>query len=95
MSYDSFVHAVKQGNLEEVKALLRDNPDLVFCKDNDAWGPLHWAAASGHKDVAELLLANGADVNAKDSNGWTPLHFAAAYGYKDLAELLRRRGGHE
>ena len=27
------------------------------------------AAARGHEDVVELLLANGAEVNAKDSYG--------------------------
>ena len=50
--------------------------------------PLHCAAAEGHKDVAELLLANKAEVNAKDNNGGTPLHDAAVKGHKDVAELL-------
>ena len=58
--------AAQNGNLERVKELLKANPDLVFNKDNDKGGtPLHWAARSGCKDVAELLLANKADVNAK------------------------------
>jgi len=26
---------------------------------------LTWAAYSGHKEIAELLIAKGADVNAK------------------------------
>jgi ankyrin repeat protein len=51
--------------------------------------PLHFAAAYGHQNVVELLLASKADVNAKDNNGWTPAHTAAAYGHKDLAELLQ------
>jgi|WetSurMetagenome_2_1015567.scaffolds.fasta_scaffold32982_3 ankyrin repeat protein len=51
--------------------------------------PLHLAAASGHKDIVELLLAHGADVNAIDGDdGWTPLHWAANGGHKDAAELL-------
>ena len=33
-----------------------------------------WRRVSGHKDVAELLLANKAEVNAKDNDGETPLH---------------------
>ncbi len=51
--------------------------------------PLHEAAAHGHKNVAELLLANGANVNAQGMQyGYTPLHFAARHGHKDVAELL-------
>jgi ankyrin repeat protein len=82
--------------LEKVKALLKDNPDLVFSKDNKYGGtPLHLAAATGHKDVAKLLLANKADVNAKDNRDATPLHLATSAGYKDVAELLRQHGGQE
>ena len=35
---------------------------------------LHGAAASGHKEGVERLIAQGADLNAKDQNGHTPLH---------------------
>jgi ankyrin repeat protein len=41
--------------LEKVKALLKDNPNLVFSKDNNGATPLHYAAKR-HKDVAELLV---------------------------------------
>ena len=49
---------------------------------------MQWAAAFGHRDVAELLLANKAEVNAKDDDGHTPLHAAAFNGRRDVAELL-------
>jgi hypothetical protein len=51
--------AAQNGDLEKVKALLKDNPDLVSSKDK--WGrtPLHLAARNGHKDVAELLRQYG------------------------------------
>src|SRR5713101_2106293 len=80
--------AVKDGDLEKVKALLKGNPDLVFNGDGRGWTPVHYAAHWGQKEVAELLLANKADVNAQDNYGMTPLHCAVAQGYKDLAELL-------
>ena len=44
------------------------------------WTPLHVAAASGHTDAAESLLAKGADVNAMEIADDTPLHVAAASG---------------
>jgi ankyrin repeat protein len=80
--------AAKAGDLEKVKALLKDHPDLVFNKDNDGRSPLHWAASHGHKNVVELLLANKAEANAKDNNGGTPLLYATAGGRKDTAALL-------
>jgi ankyrin repeat protein len=77
------------GQLEKVKALLQDNPDLVFSRDNSGGHngvtPLHVAA---NKDVAELLLAYKADVNATNNSNETPLHLAAMGGHKDVAELL-------
>jgi ankyrin repeat protein len=80
--------AARDGDLEKVKALLKDNPDLVFSKDNVGWMPLEFAAWKGYKDIVELLLASNADVNAKDNLGDTPLHFAVANDHKDVVELL-------
>ncbi len=56
--------AADKGNLARVKWLLKGHPDLVSNTSNRAWTPLYLAVVSGHKDVAEVLLANGADVNA-------------------------------
>ena len=88
-SQSSIFAAVKKGDLEKVKALLKGNPDLVFIDDGrDGWTPLHYAAHWGHKDIAELLLASKAEVNARANDSLTPLHIAAAQDYKDVAELL-------
>jgi ankyrin repeat protein len=80
--------AAKAGNLAKVKALLKNNPELVSSSDKNGRTALHWAANEGHKAVAEMLLANEADVNAKDDHSQTPLHHAAANGHRDVAELL-------
>jgi ankyrin repeat protein len=81
-------NAARDGDLATVRALLRDNPDLVFKKDSDGLTPLHHAAYGGRKDVAEFLLANKAEVNAKNNGGRMPLQEAALYARKDVAELL-------
>ena len=80
--------AAAAGNLEVVRALVKDKPLLVFSRDQYGRTPLHWAAEEGHKDVAELLLANQAKVDAIDNFGHTALHWAAASGRKDVAEML-------
>jgi hypothetical protein len=96
--------AVKVGNLEKVKALLKENPKLVGPRiyiEYDGGGhpaykqgemPLHLAAERGYKDIAEVLLDNGAEINAKNLLGRTPLHIAARYGQKAVLELLLVRG---
>jgi ankyrin repeat protein len=80
--------AAMQGDLAKVKALLKEDPDLVAGEYNNGMTPLHRAAEFNHKDVVELLLASKADVNAKDDNGRTPLNIAAQEGHKDEVELL-------
>jgi ankyrin repeat protein len=72
-------YAVCDGDLPKVRALLKSNPDLVFAKDI-GMTPLHVAAFTGHKEIAELLVANRADVNARDKGNQTPLHMAADGG---------------
>jgi ankyrin repeat protein len=74
--YDLGACYAKRGDLEKVKAVLKDNPALVLNKDGNGDTPLHWAASEVHKAVAKLLLANKSEVNAKDNVGRTPLHSA-------------------
>jgi hypothetical protein len=62
-------------------------------RDVNAWNShgrtaLNLAAAGGHRDEVESLLAKGADINAKDDDGSTPLHAAARRGQRDVAEFL-------
>jgi cytohesin len=81
------------GDLEKVKAMLKDNPDLVFSRDFADITALHWAAIQGQTDVVKLLLANKADINAKaGKSDSTPLHDAVLEGRKDVVELLLAGG---
>jgi len=95
---DEIHDAAAGGDLEKVKALLKENPKLVFSKPVGAdapfpgFTPLHRAAQLGHKDVAELLLAKGANVNDRANTGDTPLHAAALNSHMDVAELLLAKG---
>ena len=80
--------AARHGHLEQLEVLLKDNPGLVFSKDEGGLTPLHYAAYYGRKGAVELLLANHADVNAKTEADKTPLHDAAFNGHRDVVELL-------
>jgi ankyrin repeat protein len=80
--------AATKGDLEKVKALLKDNPKLVSSRDATGETPLILAAYYGHKDVVDFLLANKADVDTRDNKGVTALHSAAVNGFQDVAEAL-------
>jgi uncharacterized protein len=51
--------AAKTGDLARVKALLKENPELVSSRDEDGKTPLHLAIANSHKDITELLRRHG------------------------------------
>ena len=85
--------AAYNGNIEAVKQHLAAGTD-VNVKGGFADGtPLHYAAANGHKEIAELLIEKGADVKAKDEGGKTPLDVAIQLKRTELADLLRKHGG--
>jgi ankyrin repeat protein len=79
-------------SLEKLRALLKEDPDLVFRRDVSGWTALHLTADNPLTDVARLLLANKADINARDCNGWTPLHVAVEFGTREMVELLLANG---
>ena len=58
---------------------------------------MFYAAFSGRKEIAELLIAKGADVNAKIEDGRTPLDMAIflkqTLNQTETADLLRKHGG--
>lgn len=96
---EDIYQAVKSGDAAAVTKLLQQNKAAVNARDTTPvpvtvtigkeWTPLHWAAFTGHADVAEVLIKNGADVNARDAFGYTPLHFAMS---RQVAAVLVEHG---
>lgn len=92
--------AVEIGNLEVIKILLSQNPQLN-CFNDKGLTPLAIAAGSKRRDIAEALLNAGADVNAIGNfenpylprvSGITALHAAASKGDILMMELLLTHG---
>jgi ankyrin repeat protein len=83
----ALLDAAWDGNIEAVKQHLDAGANVNAKEDGET--PLHMAALSGPKEVAELLIAKGADVNAKDEDGVTPLHWTET---EEIAELLIAAG---
>jgi uncharacterized protein len=85
------IDAVKSGNVESVRALLKQRVD-VNATSPDGTTALHWAAEANANEVARLLIAAGAKANAANRYGVTPLTLAATKGNSALAEALLKAG---
>lgn len=88
--------AAREGNVGEVKRLLRAgaDPDIA---DKRGLTPLHQAAYWGESEIVGLLLKAGAAPNLDNGQGWTPLHSAALAGgmksRKEIIAQLKAAGG--
>lgn len=82
-----------QGNLNQLKAMVDANPELVQARGIHMATPLHLAAAGGHDKVVDYLLEKGADPRAVDENGFTPADAARTMGYLSLDKRLREAAG--
>jgi len=87
------VRACAQGDVENVKEQLFENPKATNVPDDLGDLPLHHAAINGHMEVARLMLEAGCDVNCKNNQGMRPLHDAAAKGYTEIVQLLLNVSG--
>jgi ankyrin repeat protein len=69
-------HAVRQGNLESVEALIAGGANVNTPNEVDGTTPLLMAAINGQFDVALKLIKAGADPNKASSSGLAPLYAA-------------------
>lgn len=71
----TLIDAVKNRNVDEVRALLKQRVD-VDAAQGDGATALHWASHLDDLTAADLLIRGGADVNAATDLGVTPLYLA-------------------
>ena len=77
---ENMIEAVKQGELERVRAILESDERLANQRDESGATPLHYATLNGHRQIVQLLLERGADINSTDSQfGATPAGWAIEY----------------
>ncbi|XP_074353952.1 E3 ubiquitin-protein ligase XBAT32-like [Apium graveolens] len=66
-SGERLVSAVRDGDLQEAKALLEYNPRLArYSTFGVRNSPLHYFAAQGHHEIVSLLLESGVDINLRN-----------------------------
>lgn len=94
---NAFVAAIRQGDYEQVKRLLKFRPHVSLTGlDDQNNNPVEVAVLQGDHKIAELLLELGADPNTRTTGGLTPgrpvIVEAVARGDVDMVELLVRYG---
>ena len=92
--HDDVHAAAKNGDTDEVAALLSMDNRLTRTFDADGWSPLHLAAHYGHPDVVTLLLHNNAPVDLRSTNQManTALHAALAGRRAEVVPILLDAG---
>lgn len=77
---EQFMDAIQQGDNEQVRAMMDEEPTLVNQYNQYGYTPLHYAGYFGHVGLAESLLAQQADVHARTNNDMNnqPLHATVA-----------------
>ena len=60
---DEIHNAARDDDLDKIKLLLQDNPNLIHLKTDTGKISLHFAAERGHLHVLKFLIENGSDVN--------------------------------
>jgi ankyrin repeat protein len=84
--------AAMRGDRDAVKALLQKGAD-VNVPLSDGMTALHYAAALGDAQMAEMLLYAGANPKARTRiNDYTPLHLAGESGSGAVVKLLLNAG---
>lgn len=83
------------GEIERLRELLDEDPDLAAAWAEDGFTPLHLAAFFRHPEAARLLVERAAPVDAVSRNrdiAVTPLQSAVTAGEEETAALLLARG---
>ncbi|XP_053467815.1 transient receptor potential cation channel subfamily A member 1b isoform X2 [Ictalurus furcatus] len=81
---------VVQGDLSALDYLSRMCPAHLSSRDENGAGPIHYAAASGHLDVIQLIVSitGPEELDVQDAEGQTPLHFAVEKNQESSCSLL-------
>ena len=82
----------KQGELDEVKKIVKKDPEMVHAKSKHGDVPLHLAVDAGEIEVVDYLLSKGGELNDRTKYGRSPLHRSAWKGQLEMAKFLVGKG---
>ena len=81
------------GDVDMLRRRMQDKAvEVIDETDETGMNPLHWAAAFGQTEAAEVLLDAGCDVDSLNGGLNSALLIAAAMGHAEIVYLLVNRG---
>src|SRR6266478_934455 len=94
------LHRISQGSqlvmvessLEIGRLLVNSGANPNVTDYNEGNTPLHVAAISGYRDIAELLVESGTSFDVRNKYQQTPLHMACSSGKLEVSRFLIDRG---
>lgn len=89
---EQLIQAIRQGDLDSIKAILQAQPDLINKRGVGGFTPLILVAYLGNTQITNYLLEQGADINGRDVAGNTALIGVAFKGDPEMAQLLLGKG---
>jgi len=84
--------AATSGDLQAVKKLIGEDPQLLEGRDDRGNTPLLVAALEGRIEIFQYLIDNGADLKAVNNRGSSALNLAAFNGKVEMIRLLLQLG---
>lgn len=83
----SIFDIARTGTVEEVKELMKQDPDIINQTNESGFSPLILACYRGNVEVAKFLIDNVKDVNYKSQEGTALAGLSVKYN-KDLVEYI-------
>ena len=87
--FQNILQATNDGNHQELRKLLKQNPILVNCQDSHGNSPLIYAVIKDRVDLITLLIEEGGDLFVRNKFGQNALYFCK--GSRRAQEVLRIR----
>lgn len=92
VQYNSMLKAIKGEDINKIKRLLDQTPELLKQSHRFGLTPLHSASATGREEAVKILLQYNPPLDARAWGGRTPLHSAARFGRTDVVTQLLKHG---
>lgn len=80
----------RRGTIEELKTLMKNNPEIINIPNERGFSPLILACYSGNIEVAKFLIDHVKDINYKSNEGTALAGLCIRYN-KELVEYLLQK----
>lgn len=84
--------AAMEGDIDIVRSMVSEKPELLTQTDKYGNSPLHLAAYEGQTEVVRFLIFQGVDVNVRNNFGGTALLVACYAGETEVVQMLIANG---